>query len=105
MRPEFEVNFIHATEEGIAVSGRNCGASIRLGDIFDRVYHGTPTKDDVGDHSEMIHSDERPASLKVTAIEVYGRWSDEISEGMTGLLHLVGTGADGLRTFDYLTIS
>lgn len=101
--PQFEVNFIQASEEGVAVAGRNCGATVRAGDVFDWVYHGTATKDAEGNYSGMLRSHERPILLKVTGIAVYKRWSDELSEGMTGRLYLVGTGGNDLRTFDYLT--
>ena len=78
---EFEVNFIHATEGGVAVSGRNCGDSIFLGDVFDWVYHGTATRDAEGNHSGISCSCVRSILLKVIAIEVYKRGSRELSEG------------------------
>ena len=51
----------------------------------------------------MLRSHEHPVLLKVTAIEVYKRRSDELSEGMTGLLYLAGPGSNDLRIFDFLT--
>jgi len=101
--PQFEVNFVQASDEAVVVSGRNCGASVRIGQVFDWVYHGTVIRDSEGYYSGMRRSHERPILLKVTAIEVYRQWNDELSEGMTGLLFLRGTGGDTLRAFDFLT--
>lgn len=101
--PQFEVNFAQASEEGVAVAGRNCGTIVRVGDVFDWVYHGTATRDAEGYYSGMLRSHERLVLLKVIAIEVYKRRSDKLSEGMTGWLCLAGTGSNDLRMFDFLT--
>ena len=100
---QFEVNFVQASDEGVVVSGRNCGASIRIGQVFDWVYRGTVVRDSEGNSLGMRRFHERPILLKVTAIEVYRRWSDELSEGMTGRLFLRGIGGETLCAFDFLT--
>ena len=101
--PQFEVNFIQVSQKSVAITGRNCGATIRVGDVFDLVYHGTFIRDAEGQCLEMLRSRERPVLLKVTGIKVYEQWSDDMSEGMTGRLYLAGTGGDDLRAFDFLT--
>ena len=79
-----------------AVTGRNCGAPLKTGMIFNVLRRTRFSRDNQHLYSEEVGAP-RTISLKLKRIEAYRKTLDELGSGMTALLELTGDGLDQIR--------
>ncbi|MEO7330326.1 MAG: hypothetical protein ABI193_17250 [Minicystis sp.] len=90
---EFSVDIVTGPADAPIVKGRCLKGPIKLGDVFSSTYtfddrrSETPTR--VGEFS---------VSLRVQKMMAYRRYLDEIDEGLTAQLELVGTGGTEVKS-------
>lgn len=87
---EFIVGKVDRSKSQMRVGGRCGDLPIKVGDVFNIVYHYPPRKtlEDYGRHLDRI--DERPTLLRVEKIRSYEHLWNELYPGMTGELELYG---------------
>jgi hypothetical protein len=82
------------------VTGRNCGAEIRVGYIFTAIARIIFPPSDPGDPIVTPpHEFVAPVALRLETIKLYGRRMDFLSPGVTALLGLSGAGFELLSGF------
>ena len=93
----FTVERLILKESRAFIDGRICGPSLRLGDVFTKVFGHSRRWNRETD--EWVGVDPRPilpVALTIQSIESYRRLWDELSAGMTARLTVTGEGFDTL---------
>jgi hypothetical protein len=93
---EFGIGGVEKSQLGYLVIGRCHEETIRVGDVFTAVYKLTPVRAPDGGYVYSTRTGDRPVSFRVTSIEAYRRFLNELGPGSTARLELVGTGGSEL---------
>ena len=99
---EFEVIQLRTGTDDAFVEGRNCGALIRVGDVFTWICSRVPK----GNGRDFIAGEialEGSVQITVLSIEAYHHQLDELSSGMTARMKVVGAGIEKLKEGKVLT--
>lgn len=102
---EFGVASVELSTKKAIVNGRCYQGPLVIGDVFNSIYRIHVHKNVDGSYGPSIREGVKPAFLQVIAIWAYDHSLEELGDGMTGRLELVGEDIGILSAEDVLGAS
>ena len=99
---EFMVDSVTLESDFLLVQGACNRGSICVGDKFGKAYKHELEEESDGGYCVSKQYNERSVVLTVEKIRAYGHDIDELAEGMTGELLLLGQGSEHIKINDLL---